>query len=362
MRFSTRLIAFATLALFALSAPLSVNAQCANGSCDIPQGQLVPIQREAPQLRSPISRPNRVPDTVASATRGVMLVVNERPEGVSTGSGIYLGDGYVLTCRHIFFVKEAPYDYNKPAAIPPNWPVAVGNLKVRFTVSTQYYPASVVEMDTTADIVVLRVDNVPQGVPDAVFAEGAQPGEQVYPVGYAYGETLTTYSGGFTSLNDEVISAQLSVPRGVSGGPIFNAQGQVTGIATWVRTQVHPMTRQPIAGTGLTAGPCCFRIRSFLGRIRAKLIPRRAQPPMTMRPVPDYNQTPQLQDIPAPVPRRDIDVSVDISEPEAPVVAPPAEKSFNYLNLLWLFFPSLLVVTAFGAAAVFQILHTVRGK
>ena len=144
------------------------------------------------------------------------------------GSGFVISsDGYILTNYHV--IKS---DVTQGSSI-----------NVLFKDGTSY-TASVVGSEEENDVAVLKIDAdgltpVTIGNSDTITV-----GEPVYAVGNPLGELEFTMTTGSVSALDRVIATESSssainmfqidaaVNSGNSGGPVYNAQGQVIGIVT----------------------------------------------------------------------------------------------------------------------------------
>lgn len=117
-------------------------------------------------------------------------------EGI--GSGVVIGTNYVLTCFHLdheFFV--------------------------------QGLPAKIVKNDSRVDLVYLKTiqkyENFAQLTKIAVL------GEKVYVVGYAEGRK-TFLTGYIARIENGYILIDTKVIQGLSGGGVFNENGELVGI------------------------------------------------------------------------------------------------------------------------------------
>ena len=146
------------------------------------------------------------------------------------GSGIVLTeDGYILTNYHII---EAAY--SKGASV-----------KV-ITYDGAEHEAEVVGVETDSDLAVLKIEAgeedglVPARMGDSSTLRVGQP---IYAVGNPYGELTYTMTSGIVSALDRLITTDehvtvnmfqidAAINNGNSGGPVFNACGQVIGVVT----------------------------------------------------------------------------------------------------------------------------------
>jgi len=144
-----------------------------------------------------------------------------------SGSGFIISsNGYILTNYHVI---EYAYEDNLDVMV--------------MTYDGTKYKASIVGVEQSNDVAVLKIDAdnldaVTFGNSDAISV-----GETVYAVGNPLGELEFSMSTGHVSALDRVISTEESesinmfqidaaVNSGNSGGPVYNAQGQVIGIVT----------------------------------------------------------------------------------------------------------------------------------
>ena len=137
------------------------------------------------------------------------------------GSGIIISqDGYILTCAHV--VSGAT------------------SVKVQINGSDQSYDATVVGVDSTSDIAVLKIDTT--GLTPAVIGDSDKlaVGETTVAVGNPLGTLSNTVTQGIVSaLNRQVtvednnmtlIQTDTSISPGNSGGGLFNANGELIGV------------------------------------------------------------------------------------------------------------------------------------
>jgi serine protease Do len=140
----------------------------------------------------------------------------------SQGSGFFIrGKEYVVTNHHV--VRDAE--------------------SIEVVVHGRRYPvrARVVGSDPRTDIAVLRVDSVNEAVTLSFgSSERTRIGEAVFTIGNPFGYGHTVTSGILSARNrtigqgpyDDFIQTDAAVNPGNSGGPLFNARGEVIGINT----------------------------------------------------------------------------------------------------------------------------------
>jgi putative serine protease PepD len=182
---------------------------------------------------------NRPPDSIAGLAKKVLpsvVTISVRMgSGAALGSGFVVSsDGYVITNNHVVAG-------------------ATGDPVVRFT-DGQVAQATVVGSDPEADVSVIKIDKT--GLPDNEIvpvelgnSDQMQVGDPVLAVGAPLGLSSTvTYgivsyidrpihtSEGGTARYYAAIQTDAAVNQGNSGGPLFNAAGQVVGINSVIGT------------------------------------------------------------------------------------------------------------------------------
>jgi serine protease Do len=140
----------------------------------------------------------------------------------SQGSGFFIrGKEYIVTNHHV--VKDAQ--------------------SIDVVVHGRRYPvkARVVGSDARTDIAVLKVERVDEATNLAFgSSERTRIGEGVFTIGNPFGYGHTVTSGILSARNrtigqgpfDDFIQTDAAVNPGNSGGPLFNARGEVIGINT----------------------------------------------------------------------------------------------------------------------------------
>lgn len=143
-------------------------------------------------------------------------------EGTSAGTGFILTeDGYVVTNHHVID----------------------GASKITITMNSgAEYAARLIGSDATNDVALLKVEAT--GFQPVTIGSSSQlkVGDQVVAIGNALGELSSSLTVGFVSGMDRdiatdgsiinMIQTDAAINSGNSGGPLFNAQGQVIGITT----------------------------------------------------------------------------------------------------------------------------------
>lgn len=126
--------------------------------------------------------------------------------------------------------------------------------------------AQVVRVDRDWDLAALVIWR-PNAQPVPLATAAPQPGERLSIAGYGKGPyrlasgPCTKYLQPSTGLPHEMVELQVIARQGDSGGPIFNARGELAGVL-WGE------------GNGYTTGSYCGRVRQFLSTI----VPNNNQP------------------------------------------------------------------------------------
>lgn len=147
-------------------------------------------------------------------------------DGNAKGSGAIISDkGYIVTNNHVIS----------------------GAKQIQVTLANgTIYSAQIVGTDTTTDLAVIKLDNPPSNLKAAEFADSDNlaVGESVMAIGNPLGYDDTATVGIVSALNRPVtvsddnnndivtnaVQIDAAVNPGNSGGPTFNAAGQVIGI------------------------------------------------------------------------------------------------------------------------------------
>jgi S1-C subfamily serine protease len=158
----------------------------------------------------------------------------ERPGQLKTvgglGSGVLISqDGHVLTAAHVV--------------------QAADSVAVEFP-NGQAVRARVVNSVPTADLALLRLEGVPRGVTPAVLGDSdlAEVGDEVFVIGAPLGISHTLTVGHISARREmdqtmgsmfsaEFLQTDAAVNQGNSGGPMFNMNGEVIGIVSFMLSQ-----------------------------------------------------------------------------------------------------------------------------
>ncbi len=98
------------------------------------------------------------------------------------------------------------------------------------TSDLQEYKATVLAQSATQDLAIIRIDR--QNTPYFDLARTAEQGEPIHTYGSPLGITGTYTTGVIARLNGDVTYIDCGVLPGNSGGPVFNDDGNMVGVAT----------------------------------------------------------------------------------------------------------------------------------
>ena len=194
---------------------------------------LPPTSTSVPLTSTPVSIPTQTikkydpAEIVKLAKPSVVFIRGHLPNGnKASGTGIiYSEQGFLLTNYHVV--------------------AGATNIEVLVTDNTGYekvIEAKLMGADAEVDLAVLKIQEgvyVPAEFPES---ENVELGELVIALGYPLsnitGTNLSVTSGIVSSLRDDgkrkIIQHQASINPGNSGGPLYNQEGQVIGINTYV--------------------------------------------------------------------------------------------------------------------------------
>lgn len=151
----------------------------------------------------------------------------------SCGTGIIIGGGYVLSNAHVVFDKKT-----KDACYVAN--------DIRCKDSSQnIFDLDLIYADIKKDMVLLYSDDLDENGVTFSLSE-VETGEKVYAIGNSKGQGICILDG-IVSDSERIIADEkyimFSAPivHGNSGGPVFNCNGGVIGIATLGRDDALAM-------------------------------------------------------------------------------------------------------------------------
>ena len=223
----------------ALSAALCLGvgyAAITSGAVKVPTtSSMANINSSESGSGSATAKSGEAPDwqAVAKEVSGSVVAIQATlSNGVAKGSGAILDTaGNIVTNNHVIS----------------------GAQKILVTLSNgQMYSAKVVGTDTTTDLAVIKLENPPSDLKAVKFADSDKlaVGENVMAVGNPLGYDDTATTGIVSALNRPVtvmdddnnnivtnaVQIDAAVNPGNSGGPTFNAAGEVIGINSSIAT------------------------------------------------------------------------------------------------------------------------------
>ena len=146
------------------------------------------------------------------------------------GSGVLISEeGDIITAAHLVQVADV--------------------VEVEFADGTKVN-AKVVASEPTADLALLRLDQVPQNAEIAKVGDSdlVRVGQRVFVIGAPFGLSHTLTVGHVSARHSpgtpgmlfnlaEFFQADVAIHRGNSGGPMFNMNGEVVGIVSYLLSQ-----------------------------------------------------------------------------------------------------------------------------
>ncbi len=223
------------------AAPRAAVATATAAATATPTGQPAATAEGPTTPTSILEHAAALPDLPDLVERVMPSIVQIRVGRLGTGSGIVIDrSGHILTNRHV--VEGATR--------------LVVELRDGTTAT-----AEVIGMDAGNDLAVIRVDLPAESLTPAVFGDSGavRVGEPVFAIGNPFGLGFTVTSGIISGLGREsdgepgghsirgVLQSDAAVNPGNSGGPLFNASGQVVGINTALE---NPYGQRVFVGVG----------------------------------------------------------------------------------------------------------------
>jgi len=146
----------------------------------------------------------------------VVEALNAEGKVVALGSGVAVALDQVVTNRHV--IAEA--------------------ISLRVRQGTRTWPAVVTHRDADHDLCRLKAEGLNAPPVGVRRSSSLQVGERVYAIGAPKGLELTLSEGLVSGLRDNdgvrIIQTTAPVSAGSSGGGLFDAQGQLVGITTFM--------------------------------------------------------------------------------------------------------------------------------
>lgn len=182
-------------------------------------------------------------------------------EATSLGSGFIISaDGYVVTNNHVISAQDGKTVVDK----------------ITITLSDERkFDAVVVGRDPATDLALLKVKAT--GLPTVQWGDSraVRVGDWLLAIGNPFGFGGSVTAGIVSALHrdlnagsyDRFIQTDASINRGNSGGPVFNTEGQVMGIATAIVSPSGGNVGIGFAIPAEQARPVIEQLRS-IGRVR----------------------------------------------------------------------------------------------
>ena len=164
-------------------------------------------------------------DVIESCKDSIVRVIVQRPNDISVGSGTYLGDGIVLTCRHLFHGAQGDVDLNCKTTV-----IFAGTQITGRVIATSKTDQSLIQLYKPVNIT---------GIPLAT--NEVDENEIAYAAGFGHSLNsdrlrfwhcrISGIYGDPEAGNRKVIIGLTGPGRGSrdgdSGGPVLNSRGQV---------------------------------------------------------------------------------------------------------------------------------------
>jgi S1-C subfamily serine protease len=216
------------------------SATAAAVSRSVVGGRQVPVSNSV----SAISNLPDLVDRVRPSVVAINTVVNGRsgqPQGQGLGTGIVVDtQGHILTNFHVID--------------------GAGQVSVEFADGTMV-PGKVIGQDQGNDLAIVQVDVPANALTPAKFADsdGVRVGEPVFAIGNPFSLEFSVSSGIVSGLNRQseggitgrpvrgVIQTDAAVNPGNSGGPLFDADGNVIGVNAAIE---NPTGQRVFVGIG----------------------------------------------------------------------------------------------------------------
>jgi putative serine protease PepD len=193
-----------------------------NGSSTAATGTQTPTMRTISSDASPSN-------IYANAKDAVTFIVSDLPEGQATGTGfVVTKDGYIVTNDHV--VDNAT------------------SVKVMLGTSKQQHDATVVGVDPSRDLALLKID-AGNNLKTLSLGDSSKVGvgDSTYAIGNPFGLDSTLTTGIVSALNRDIqapdgatisgaLQTDAAINPGNSGGPLLDSAGQVIGVNSQIAT------------------------------------------------------------------------------------------------------------------------------
>ncbi len=171
------------------------------------------------------------------------------------GSGVLVDNEQIITAAHVVQTAD--------------------QVEVEFMSGERIY-ASVISSDPTSDLALLQLEEAPEGVRPVQLgnSDEVEIGSDVFVVGAPFGLTHSLTVGhisarrggedsGELAADVEIFQTDAAINQGNSGGPMFNMDGEVIGIVSYILSQSGGFEGLGFVITANTAQRVLFEERAF---------------------------------------------------------------------------------------------------
>lgn len=147
---------------------------------------------------------------------------------VSCGTGVYLGNGYILTNAHVITFDEGESHI-----------LAIDHMTAKMQNGKQVYALEYVSSGVNVDLAILKLVDAAPLEKASLNQKSVVTGEKVFAVGNAKGLGLSIVDGIVSNAKSvdkegcEFFMYSAPVNHGNSGGPVFDEFGKVIGVVTF---------------------------------------------------------------------------------------------------------------------------------
>lgn len=200
------------------------------------------------------TKKDRYVDVVAESLPKAVTIYVTYSDGLVTGSGVYISaSGHILTCAHLFTVVDS-----SPTSI------TIENFDGTEAAGELLY------IKPAQDLALLKTEQT--GVPFVRLADtrDLRIGQEVFAIGAPLGNNFSVSNGIISALHRDsflynALQTNTAINPGNSGGPLFNLQGELVGINSFMES---PVNNLPIF-TGLGFAIESGQIVEFLTKFRS---------------------------------------------------------------------------------------------
>lgn len=214
---------------------------------------VVPI--EPSRGKAVISGTEKIPAQIFEEVSGsVVVIVAQMPNGVSQGSGFIMdSSGVIATNFHVVAGAE--------------------EIEVRLKNGKRYQAAGIINYDIQRDICIIKIDA--GNLPAARLGDSDNLGQaqRLITIGAPFGLDYSISDGLLSGIREmvgrKVLQFTAPISPGNSGGPLFNMQGEVIGVTTFVITGAQNLNfAVPVNDVKrLYSTPKYISMKEFVGRV-----------------------------------------------------------------------------------------------